>query len=91
MFKKVLYHIYPFITSAIIEYADVLKNIVGYAQTALDIFIVLIQILIGLLTIVKIWKDIRHKRFQSIGKEKQKIAKKHLFLTALLKYLKSNK
>jgi hypothetical protein len=91
MFNKLIYHSYPFLSFVFLEAGDILRNGADIARGAFDVLIILIQIIVGILTIIKIWKDIQHKKFRSIGQSEKQEKKKHPFLTALLEYLNKSK
>ena len=81
---RILNYTYPYISLAFIEWG----NIINQTSNFLTFGIFCLQGLIGLLTIVKLWKDIKGNHFISTEKTKKSVEKKYPFLTNLFKYLK---
>jgi len=83
MFNQIVNKVYPFFSLGFIEVGEILRT----SQTILDAFVLLLQILIGVLTILKIYSDIKKNVFKSVEKSEKDTEKKHLFLSSLIKYL----
>lgn len=87
MFNKLINNIYPFLSLGVIEFGTLINN----ASNLLTILVFILQGVIGLLTIVKLWKDIKSKRFKSVDETENEVKKKHPFILALFTYLQKLK
>ena len=81
MFSKIINNIYPYISLGIIQLGTLVEN----STNVLNLFIFLLQGLIGLLTVLKLWKDIKSKKFKSIDIVQKETEKKYVFITQLFK------
>jgi hypothetical protein len=79
--------LYPFVSLGAIEAGNLIHTL--NEITALVIFIV--QSLIGVLTIIKIYKDIKTHKYKSISDEAKKVKKKYPFISALIEFMKRKK
>jgi hypothetical protein len=75
--------IYPFVSIAAIQAGDYLHT----ANEVINILIFGLQILIAVLTIIKIIKDIKHHKYKSVDDEIKKEEKRHPIIAAIFKYL----
>lgn len=84
MFNKILGNVYPFLSLGFIEVGSFISN----ASNLLTLLVFLLQAVIGLLTIIKLWKDIKNKKFKTLEKTEKDAERKNPFLFNLLKYFK---
>lgn len=84
MFDKFFRFTYGFISLAFIEVGQFIST----CSNLLNFSIFLLQALIGLLTIIKLYKDVKGKRFVSTEKTQQSVEKKHPFIFGLFKIFK---
>jgi hypothetical protein len=85
---KIMNRIYPFLSISVIEIGTLFQN----ANNIVSVLIFLIQVLIGVLTIVKLYKEIKIRK--SIKTEidiENEIKKENRFLVYLLEFFKNFK
>lgn len=83
MFNRLINNIYPYLSLGVIQFGTWLEN----GSNLLNLFVFLLQGIIGFLTVVKLYKDIKSKKFKSIEKTEKEVIKKHPFLVTLFQYL----
>ena len=76
---------YGFFTVLFIEITELIK----FTEQVNALVIFILQIIVGFLTIVKLWSDIRAKRFKSLEKTEKSVEKKKPFLFNILKIFKN--
>lgn len=76
--------LYPLISLVFIEIGNFIRD-------ANEICVFIIQITIGILTIIKVWKDIKKKTYKDVETSQKDVEKKRPFLFALFKIFKQNK
>jgi len=87
MMDRIINFFYPFLSIGVIEFGSLITNM----SNLLNAFIFLLQLSIGVLTIVKLWHEIKKKKFKSLENTEKTIEKKHPFISAILKYLQNFK
>lgn len=75
---------YGFFSLLFIEVTELIKC----TESVNTLIIFVLQIIVGFLTIIKLWSDIRAKRFKNLEKTEKSVEKKRPFLFNLLKILK---
>jgi len=84
LFRQLYIKFYPFISIIAIEIGKVIENF----NTIISVIILILQIVIGVLTILKIYVEIKHHVFKSIKETEKNVNSRYPFLTALYKFLK---
>jgi hypothetical protein len=85
---KMINKIYPFLSIGVIEVGQIIEH----TNTIISIFIFLIQLLIGILTILKLYKEIKINKSNITDLQiENEVKKKNRFLIGLLGILKNFK
>lgn len=78
--------IYPFLSIGFIEVGQMIQN----TNNLISLFIFALQVLIGALTILKLYKEIKINKTEKTPEQiEEELEKKNKFLTALLRVLKN--
>jgi len=84
MFEKIYKFSYGFISLGFIE----IGSFISKATDLMNFGIFMLQALVGILTIVKLYKDVKAHKFVSTEKTQKSVEKKHPFLFGILKIFK---
>lgn len=87
MFSRLINKIYPFITLSILE----VQNLIHIFSELLNFTIILFQIVIAVLTVYKLYKDLKYHKYKSIEKTQNDVEKKNPIYFYILNFLKSFK
>jgi hypothetical protein len=86
MYKNMINKTYPFLSIIAIQ----LGQVIEHSQNVVNIFIFLLQLLIAILTITKLWHEIKiHKENKSEQQIEEEVKKEKPFLFGLLTLLKN--
>ncbi len=75
---------YGFFSIGIIELGNLFTNF----SNLLTCIIIILQIIIAMLTIVKLWKDVRTKKYKNLERTEKDLKKKKPFIFALIELIK---
>lgn len=86
--SNIVNKIYPFFSMGVIQVGTLLEN----SSNLITLFVFLIQVLIGVLTVIKLYKEIKiNKTKKTDNQIESEIKKKNRFLFSLLSVLKNFK
>jgi hypothetical protein len=86
--SNIVNKIYPFFSMGVIQAGTLLEN----SSNLITLFVFLIQVLIGVLTVIKLYKEIKINKTKKTDEQiESEIKKKNRFLFSLLSVLKNFK
>jgi large-conductance mechanosensitive channel len=85
--KSMFNKFYGFLSIGIIELGNLFTNF----SNLLTCIIIVFQIAIAILTVIKLWKDIKLHKFKTLNQTEKEIKKKYQFLNNLTEILKKLK
>jgi len=84
---KLIAKIYPFLSLGVIEIGNLIDRVNG----CITLFIFLLQGVIAVLTIMRLYKDVKFHKYKNLEKTEKETAKRYPFIFALFEYFKKKK